>query len=110
MGKLGGHLVVFSLPYPISAAPAGVALPPGAAGLTLHEEHEVLRLLAPVVRRSCWTPISMLTDGQIIEKICIRFDDGIRENSEYALLDLVITIILQSVTDFLSKYELSTAA
>ena len=61
MGKLGGHLVVFSLPYPISAAPAGVALPPGAAGRTLHEEHEALRLLAPVVRRSCWTPISMLT-------------------------------------------------
>ena len=52
---------VFSLPYPISAAPAGVALPPGAAGRTLHEEHEALRLLAPVVRRSCWTPISMLT-------------------------------------------------
>ena len=54
-------MVVFSLPYPISAAPAGVALPPGAAGRTLHEEHEALRLLAPVVRRSCWTPISMLT-------------------------------------------------
>ena len=58
--------------------------------------------------RNCQAAPKEVKGGQIIEKICIRFDDGIRENSEYALLDLVIIIILQSVTDFLSKYELLT--
>ena len=60
--------------------------------------------------RNCQAAPKEVKDGQIIEKTCIRFDDGIRENSEYAVLDLVKIAILQSVTDFLSKYELLTAA
>ena len=46
----------------------------------------------------------------IIEKICIRFDDGIRKNSENDLVEPLILSRLQSIIDFLSKYGLLTAA
>ena len=37
--------------------------------------------------RNCQTAPKEVKYGQIIEKICIRFDDGIRKSSEDDLLD-----------------------